>query len=372
MASSVYIEGPVSFSEYYHPALKKHVYLFGDIHTTRIRCSSNKVSRLPFHRLVTKMIRDKPSVVDVFVESSFIADEAYPKKIESGDYILSAFRKTFSPCLQYSKKTCKRLYPNARFHYTDVRDFFPTDVITAIYNIDTPHPALFWIIRNHYEDVINVIYDTNHRTEKVMDLMKINKQLDAIPNADMRQVVRDYFDRRLAMYRVGEEVIRRISSNLESIRDNPESLTPAELLGTMEGAHDNIMKTLALYFDYYTVCRLLRSFSDGTNIKTCIIYEGENHAEEHRNILSNLGFELLNISVSLDQTAGSENFQCIRIPHMNSFLGRRMSIRNALQPVYESLLTKTDGIITLSKRPVRKGLFRIVRLSKKGTFETLE
>lgn len=369
-SSKIFIEGPVTFGEYFHPGLKKHVYLFGDIHTSDIKCSS-KTDRLPFHSLVKKMIRAKSSSkIDVFVESSFMTAERQEKP-ESEDFVLSSFRKTFSPCLRYSKEGCKKLYPNARFHYTDVRDFFPSDVITAIYNIDTPHPVLFGVLRYQYKDIANIIYDTNHRPEEVMELMKIKKQFDSIPDESLRNLISEYFQTRFNVFRVSEETIEKIFANLESIKDNPESLSPAELFNLLEGQYDNIVKMIALYFDYYTICRLLRKFSDGTDIKKCIIYEGENHAEEHRNLLSILGFELLNISVSLDQSPGSENFQCIRLPNLNSFLGRRLSIRNSLNPVYGPI-PKTVGILTLSKNPIKRGLHRIIRLSDKGTYETLE
>ena len=375
----VFIEGPVTFAEYYNPSTKKHVYVFGDIHVNNIHCPKELVdnrfgqrgNHLPFHNLVKKMLRAKSKTkIDVFVESKFLRDSVVQEET-LGDVPLAEFRKTFSPCLRYSKDSCKKLYPGARFHYMDIRDLFPSDLITAIYNIENPSPYLFQLLRNNYRDVANIINDVNHRQEEMLEFLKIKKQWNAIPSEETRNSIKEYFDIRLSLFRTPEETVERIFNNLESNLDNLEQLTPDQLLGLLEGQHDNIAKTLGLYYDYYTICRLLRKFSDGTDINKCVVYEGERHATEHRNLLSLLGFELLNISSSQDASTRTENFQCIRLPNLNSFLGKRLSIKYALNPIYGEIV-KDSGILTTSKLPVKQGKYRIIRLSEKGTYETLE
>lgn len=112
------IEGPVTFAEYYHPILKKHVYLFGDIHTSEIRCPQDSTmrSRMPFDSLVKKMIRSKTSTskIDVFVESSFLTADR-PEKQEPDDFVLSSFRKTFSPVCDIPRRDANVYIPTPDF-----------------------------------------------------------------------------------------------------------------------------------------------------------------------------------------------------------------------------------------------------------------
>ena len=119
------ISGIISLTQHSSSKYGKKIYVFGEYHSSKHKCSPKKGS-IRFDKFVTKTLKQNPDkIIDIYTEEEFIKKSIHKKRKRAGwardvDFgsSLDYFTKTFENCLMVNKK-CKE--KNVRVHYTDVR-----------------------------------------------------------------------------------------------------------------------------------------------------------------------------------------------------------------------------------------------------------
>lgn len=127
------ISGPVSF--YTHQYKDKNIFLFGDTHESKEEaCSCSEPQCIAIDKLLAQYFQTAKEKNDFFVESPF-----FPKGLSNdlnptdNPGFLNDILQKFKTCLSYTGpkspsptsssfyKECTAMYPQVRFHYSDIR-----------------------------------------------------------------------------------------------------------------------------------------------------------------------------------------------------------------------------------------------------------
>lgn len=128
--AKTYLNGPISYYYLISPDRKKRVYLFGDFHSKDEGCDKITEKFIKLEQLIENTIStNHDKIIDVFFEiDPFKSVDSI--KYENLDCFLTDTRVyfvdkgCFIPHTLGTKKDCKDIYPNARFHASDVRYFY--------------------------------------------------------------------------------------------------------------------------------------------------------------------------------------------------------------------------------------------------------
>jgi hypothetical protein len=199
-----HILGPVELSELYNEKLKKHIYLFGDIHTPQNNCDYPR--SINISDFLEKIILDnKNKIIDIFLEFATLTKkleqedtkqlEALKKSLENTEtnqgFLFDDVKEKWKKCLTIDKEKCKKKYPNLRMHTVDV-----TQINKKYWNLvqfqisETKRKNII----KHYKDIIYPIYINISDADKketiesfgdhIKDRFKQFTSLDSIINND--------------------------------------------------------------------------------------------------------------------------------------------------------------------------------------------
>ena len=136
----MFVEGPVSLSEYKSDKWDMHIYLFGDYHEKKRKCSDLTKEITTIEKfLESTFIVNKKITIDFYLEEQFISRFFNKTNFSFGDLpirqtdresYLEDVSNYFSNCFQVIKTNCP--YKNTRFHYVDVR-FIPNSILVDIF-----------------------------------------------------------------------------------------------------------------------------------------------------------------------------------------------------------------------------------------------
>lgn len=371
-----YIAGPVSLGEYYSAKYDKHFYIFGDRHARLSNCPKDKkvMPLSDFFKLVTEQNVQK--IIDIFLESEYIDKYTKDYKLTwEGAYFQEVFQ-AFESCLKLDKGLC--LYKNVRVHYGDIRLYKGTDplrkkgreAVTEIINKTTKLKAemksseftqeIIKIEDSHdnlikgkamkiesYFDYILKLFDTIAETnEIIMKDTKIQDQLNNIKDKNLvkeietffakkfisdMQKIRKFISNNRLVIKMGLDYKKKEDYDLQLAITHPEVIDITILyLNNLSKKLTNIATEIrhlmtsfmANYMDYYVMARSFRSFTPklknpnqySESPKYIMIYVGDGHAENYRELLMYLGFTERKHVTSFPTSAKKDVIQqCINI-----------------------------------------------------------
>jgi hypothetical protein len=348
-----YIKWPITLSEHYSEKFGKHIYIFGDMHVNRILCPPDESLKkstdvINFFAQLPNLKRDgEPLLIDYYFELPY-KDKFYKQRESVHDNALKNINVNFYKCLQRKKEDCQ--YKNVRMHYIDVRtidvideimnlllynsylkvlinifeiikdgkkpefpnsliqdmDYFGIDKNISINDRQIMTDILFRYNRIDWKKIENL---TELSNEKILDLLKINKQFDNIEYPQIYAHFKTFFLEKLE--RFFKTVLDKdhinflkksifmsiidISKNYIKIRKFEQDLLANDVL-----------------LDIYLTSRIFRAFKDAESPKNIIVYVGDKHANMLRKFLKlpMNDFEEINSTKSSYLTI---DMQCINI-----------------------------------------------------------
>lgn len=304
--------GPISLSEHTSQEQGKQIYIFGDHHVNDVLCPDPSRISIPIQLFMRETIRNNPDkIIDVFLEVDYINKDiarGYDPAAQGfeGASWINKVTASFSTCLEIDKTLCD--IPNTRVHYADLRGtdtfIFPLysglmmykELLRSKESGYTPSSVLLYVYKGRQllsdfteaelvELLIEDLKVTKYRSPfdigYILGLPKVRKQLNNIENVETAKFLVEYFETKIVP--VTREDIDKMLTAVSKLEKLPYSVEKLLFFSI------NIM-------DLYLVSRLLRTYSDGTKANYAMIYAGDLHSENYRQILSLLGYnELINV-----------------------------------------------------------------------------
>jgi hypothetical protein len=349
-----YIKWPITLTEHYSEKFGKHIYIFGDMHMNKIHCPPDErlkksIDVIDFFARLPNLERDgEPLLIDYFFELPY-KDKLYNREKSSRDSALNKININFYKCLQREKGDCQ--YKNVRMHYIDVRTI---DVINDIMNLLLYNSYLKVIIQIfirvkfelklpelliqemeyfginininniNYKQIMKDILSrykridwkkienlTELNSDKILDLLKINKQFDNIEYPQIYAHFKTFFLDKLEIFfktALDKDHIQflkqSISMSIDDMSKNSKKI--------MEFEQDLLGNNVLL--DIYLTSRIFRAFKDAESPKNIIVYVGDEHADMLRKFLKlpMNDFKEIN-STRSDNITKDMHMQCINI-----------------------------------------------------------
>lgn len=308
----MYLNGIRSLSEHYSKKYNKHIYIFGEAHVQEYKDYCSFSSRLPDSYqnekenksldisdfIISQLtnITDKP--IDFFLETPYLTKDI--KILKTSSYNIDKIREYFQNCFQVSKINCK--YLNIRFHYTDIRQIVGQKDISLLISI---HDLIRRLTKsntciNNLENELknyNLLEYKSLKTKK--DFMeyglktyhnKLTKNQENIKDEQVKKVLLNNLDKCLDKV----NIVYLRWNNLKRITENyPKYYNILD-----RTIYDNIVRFNVCFMDMYLLSRMFRNFNKKVEEysgepKNIIIYVGDIHADNYRDILKDLGFETM-------------------------------------------------------------------------------
>jgi len=294
------IVGPVSYKE-----LSKGdttILLFGDRHVKESVCS-NKNFQIYIWEWVSKHVfSNEGKNYDIFVEEEYRTKEYRNYGVK--DCFIKDFGEYFDGCFKRSKNPSECPYPNAKFHYTNIR-LLPdwSKWILGIEETMSRNSKKFLRYDNDGVQMRTIVKKIKALTllECIKDF-KIDKQFkETWLTPDEEKEITSYFMTRLR------------KPDLDVVNKIGKSGLPQDKKD--EHIHEILqVNFLILLMDWYTIGRMFRKFYNKKGklepmSKNMIVYEGQTHINNIVFILEKiLGYTTKKSITSVDV---GKSFQCI-------------------------------------------------------------
>lgn len=276
-----YLLGPVSMYELQNENGVK-IYLFGDIHKKLNDCSDKNF--ITISELIKNTIVSNPDkIIDIFLEAEYL----HKDKKNILDSYLECYLKDviydYKNCLQIDKKECE--FPNARFHYVDVRCSLKKFCLYVNYFFefindikeDKETSINYLNILKSVKISPNVIFDITFIMELISEA-KIKKQLNKIEDNNIKNITCDYFISKLLQFKFTtyeSEFVELLYMHCKTVEDIKKYISLYENKVLLEDLYEKIMSYNATLVNFYTSSRILGLYS-----KYNIIYLGGCHIKE--------------------------------------------------------------------------------------------
>lgn len=303
------------YSLSYHTSsiYNKDIYIFGEHHnsigTCKIKDDCNTFN------FIIDQISIVPKMMDVFLETPYIHKTGkYLLYKDPG--ILSKFRINLQNCLDI-KKECQ--YPNIRFHNADIRLSigikrpFILDIEETMiglyydmylqrgnfsYNYHKKHLLNLLTLKKYKNDRIEYdkaikSYDTSMEyLLKKFSKIKLEKQQKNISNKNVKQILLEYLIDSIRRIDLKYLQLNVITNIIKKLPKNIPKIVPTEF----NSSNDNLLDLLVPIMDMYLIARMFRTFKDvpyqnSKEAQYIIIYVGDAHANNYRDILDKLNFK---------------------------------------------------------------------------------
>lgn len=263
----IYISGVISAQSYHSKKYNKHVCLFGEIHREdKCPSVSSSITNLIRHTILS----NPEKLIDIFVETSFAFKNKKRPLVEPKSAI-DLFEEEFEHCFSY-EKACP--YPNARFHYADIRNTMPHiygKLVSLLYQFEdgkTPKKQIEKAIKSY----------TFEKFEYDLENTKIKKQIRNIPYDDVKKHLETKY----------EIVRKKVQILLKSINSTKDIEVLKVLIRKLHLQESRVM-------DLYILGRMFRKFKTLKSRpidspKYIFIYGGETHIYRISRTLEKFGF----------------------------------------------------------------------------------
>ncbi len=266
-----------------------HIYIFGDHHVDDAVCRDHSLPTQHISEFMQNTIdANKDKVVDVFLELPFVERDSLPLTV--GDY-LGDIQHHFRDYLQFEKADVK----NARMHYADVRYIIMPELgsIIACLFYKGPHKREQSKLLSTLLEKVEPFY-RSLTFHKLIEHPKLKKQIQNIPDPDLRKHVLTFFQKRF--------------------NDKKEVLLSAWTQRAHKDVDDDWERSFLLFnsvvMDLYLAARLFRLFQNDPKsaARHSMIYTGSTHAHVYNELLMELDFDVVESDEALEE---GKSYQCI-------------------------------------------------------------
>lgn len=328
---NIVLVDPTSFGVYDLTTNNVHrrIVLMGEIHDIK-DCSyiddDPSITKLSVADFIDKYHDSigKDRMLDIFSESFYISGNRlgwfttlymilYKLHNLSDARALANIRKRLDPCspkYNFSFYTCPE---NVRVHLCDVRfvremGYYKTKSardcrINTLFKIGLSYinpdkiprvpkalNALVSFVRNFLFNKTSPDYHTKLSSYIIKDT-KIHKQIQHIPSPQIRRKLTKW------SHSIYEKSITKAQQRFKHFIKSKKQPDPSLLSyvpetyisAFMQDISINILYIISVFMDMYLIARLLRKFTDNTYAEQSIVYVGEYHAKQYRELFTILG-----------------------------------------------------------------------------------
>lgn len=308
------ISGPITASFHFSTFYDMEIVIFGDIHDYKNPC--NEESKYISTFIKDIILSNPTKLIDIMLEERLyswdIGIENYEIKPDQGYLFEDVNRVMFKECLKIDKSKCQ--FKNSRFHYCDARSALPEDLflvydfieliknkLTYETSEDKTKTNVFRIdkfkisIQNAIKRLENMSKFTR---DDILDLIKVNKQIDKIPFKEIINILIDRIEDplRYSEYKgtvVSPKSMIRFFNDLlkflNSIKTPIISYIPDKLYFYSRIVSDYWL----MFMDVYLFARMFAQPMNAPRPKNIIIYTGDAHSDVYRKMLNTLKFSSL-------------------------------------------------------------------------------
>ena len=300
-----YLIGTTEIFELVSPKYKKHIYLFSDVHNRESKCEKDSIELKYF---IEQIIQSTSKKIDFFLEYGYIAKDE-EKRPEYKDNYLNDIGKYFKDCLTVKKTNCR--FKNLRIHYADIRFRNNDNILEKLYRTlgsltqNNNYDIDSWrdYLKLEFPSFWNNTLDYMKEFENIYQKSKINKQILSIQDQEISNLLVSYIDNeKIAKY----EILKSAVDNFLGIKN----LNTDEFREALNNIFNSLEAFIAILVDFYTLGRIFRDFIDKSSPNYILVYAGNSHIDNIREILLELEFEIIESSYQLME---SNLFQCIDI-----------------------------------------------------------
>ena len=250
-------------------------------------------------KFIEKVIDEEKKHIDFFLEIPYKEKKEECSKINSKSYNFTQFSRKYWKCFCPDKKDC--FHRNIRFHYTDIRqsqNFFLFKLYNEVGSFDIKKiEDLFLTDEGKEYKKLKTLKDFLEYGLQQYSKFKLSKQQENIEYPEIKIKLLEflflYLEKNTAIKFLTYEVIINGINNVEiykSIGANISNRLKFALIS-------NMINYNVIFMDVYLISRVFRKFTPKTkneyseSPKNIIIFVGDTHANNYRNILKSLDFK---------------------------------------------------------------------------------
>lgn len=327
------LQGPMSCYKFIHTTLPHIIYAFGDCHINQNECQD----KMSIPDLLKMYSHNAPIFLDIFLETSYKHKTTYFSKdmktsIFGNNYMFQIYNSFDKSCWSALKEGCNE--NTTRLHYTDFRKFYANEqeyqILTILENFSV-FQLMSQGIKNPYSQIkyerikqetiskfkSNKDFDSFYKSIKDnirndFKYIRVMKQIQNIPNENIRDMLTKLFNKKVDTEIKNLPVVNFLKLQTES-NEKIEKVC-ANVFNTL------VIDFYMIFMDYYLIARILRTFLQIPNkySKPCynsIIYAGDAHIGNYKNILTSLGFKIVEQTYN-GFTPDCKNTQCLNMKNI--------------------------------------------------------
>lgn len=321
---NIILQDPTSFTVYdlKMGGVNRRIVVIGEVHDI-LECGGKTISFSEFIQKYHESI-GKENVLDIFSESFYVGKKklgwlssfyhflTYSTSLDDARTI-AYVRKRLDACSPKYNFSFYQCPENIRVHLCDVRFIREMDYSFRKTKIDCMVDKLFKVglsyiypekiprVTNIVKDILklvkNFLFDMKSPeyhtklTGYILKESKVHKQLESIPSKTVRKKLfqwsKTLYDASITNAR--KQFIQFEKENNTELEANWDYVSEGFLQSFRNNISLQMLYVISVYMDMYLAGRLLRDFADKSYAKDAVIYVGEFHARNYRELLKRLG-----------------------------------------------------------------------------------
>lgn len=303
---------------------RKEIIIMGEQHGLQNCDMNNKNTRYltlqDFFQWYHESIGENKTL-DIFLESGYVSSKnvglwntlrSLYYDSRTRDYGIAYMRRSFSRC---SPKFDSILTPylkcpkNTRVHLCDPRYFYEFDTRSRKVCHLCIFRQLFSIVRGGVPGASYKLFEICEYLDKflfdpeslqyyetlhlqLMEVLKINKQLKNIRSPSVRKCIVEWSEtiRQKNLSSLRKKFLAWKKEHQNDLHPLPRGFYPCKVKCSDDFAafRTDLHDALIVYMDVYTMSRIFRKFSDGTQPDNCVVYVGAYHAMNYYELMKKL------------------------------------------------------------------------------------
>lgn len=289
------ISGPVSLHSIYIPKKDMFIHMFGDTHKSGTLKCGNNIKHIKIENLLKCYLDSNKKnalfkyPLDIFIESDYqyakffhpylsIVNHTYDVNMDIDIPLVNTIKMLRDCGYSIYKEKCEYKPNEARIHFSDIR------------------AILDHIAYNYYTGKLDFVIESNisipNFSKILSDIRDIYiKLLDSPKIVKQRTYITKKFDVDLYVY-FKQSCISSMNSEYDNAIDQVKMSTMYKNVAISDEdkrkiLYTHIIKLGSILFDYYNLCRMFRTFYDGSTCNRIITYMGSDHCKNIYDIIMN-------------------------------------------------------------------------------------
>jgi hypothetical protein len=298
---TMHVDGVTRYCKLRSVRYNRVVYLFGEWHANKYTCAL-EVPQIMFPDLLEAYLLATTTPIDVYFESPYLDPKTH-SILSPPYYRWARIYALYAACLKRIKDKCP-YRKNIRFHYADFRET-RIEPIASYGVLDGQLTTLKGLLMSDTTNAKSLakkmlLVIDKHKLfagdtkRSVLETPKLKKQLDSIPDPEVREKILSQFDM--------DELEKEWNGVIPSLRilATKHLLTKENRAKIFDVLLSNkVLQKTSYLMDIYLLGRMFRSFRQvpgkySGDPSTIFVYAGVNHVGRYVNFLTrHLGFEVM-------------------------------------------------------------------------------